>query len=269
MNIIKNTNFKTHNTSIRTDDIKYIVMHYTASDGGTAANHISYFNNPSTTNASADFFVDEKSIYQYNTQLDGRYSWAVGDGSGGKCWNRNQISVEMCCYQSNGKWYIKDGTYKNAVELVKYLMSKYSIPASTVIRHYDVSRKLCPNAVGWLSSTGSETTWNKFKSEIKITKANANTAATVTTIATKKSPDIKYQVYTEKSGWLPVVTNLEDYAGVDGQDIKGIRVSVNGDTVAVDTHQLNNGNMDKLTVYAGKHTVRYRVRPIDSKDYLD
>ena len=155
-------------------------MHYTASNGGTAANHISYFNNRSTTNASADFFVDDVGIYQYNMQIDTRYSWAVGDGSGGtyggKCSNRNQISVEMCCYQSGGKWYIRDKTYSNAVELVKYLMSSHKVPVSNVIRHYDVSRKLCPNAVGWLESTGSQSTWIKFKSEISGGSA-ADTAA--------------------------------------------------------------------------------------------
>lgn len=170
INIVKNNNFGTHNTTYGRQTPMYIVMHYTASNGGTAANHISYFNNRSTTNASADYFVDEVGVYQYNMQIDSRYSWAVGDGSGGtyggKCSNRNQISVEMCCYQSGGKWYIKDKTYQNAVELVKYLMSKYNISAGNVIRHYDVSRKLCPNAIGWLASTGSEATWTKFKSEI-------------------------------------------------------------------------------------------------------
>ena len=41
---------------------------------------------------------------------------------------------------------------------------------------------------------------------------------------------ITYQVFTDTSGWLPTVSNLEDYAGVDGQPIKGIRVYLNGDT---------------------------------------
>ena len=66
-----------------------------------------------------------------------------------------------------------------------------------------------------------------------------------------------------------MVRNLEDYAGIDGQPIKGIRVYLNGDTLAVQTHHLNNGNIDKLTIFAGKNTIRYRVRTIDSsKDYL-
>ncbi|MDE7389400.1 MAG: glycoside hydrolase family 25 protein [Lachnospiraceae bacterium] len=81
-------------------------------------------------------------------------------------------------------------------------------------------------------------------------------------------PDILYQVFTETSGWLPTVKNLEDYAGIDGQPIKGIRVFLNGDTLSVQTHQLYNGNIDKLTILAGKHTIRYRVRTVGSSNYL-
>lgn len=182
-------NIKTHsydvtrNTSYGRAKPKYIVMHYTATDRATAQNEVMYFaTNPAATNASADFFVDGSEIWQYNTKLDTRYSWAVGDGQsgtfGGKCTNPNQISVEMCCYQdTKGRWYISTGTYNNAVALVKYLMSKYGIPAENVIRHYDVSRKLCPQAVGWIPATG-ESTWQKFKAAIGGT---AQTAATTTT----------------------------------------------------------------------------------------
>ena len=100
----------------------------------------------------------------------------------------------------------------------------------------------------------------------KSTSAKTTTSKTTTT--KKTVPDITYQVFTDTSGWLPVVLNLEDYAGVDGQPIKGIRVYLNGDTLAVQTHQLANGNIDKLTIFAGKNTIRYRVRTIGSKDYL-
>lgn len=80
--------------------------------------------------------------------------------------------------------------------------------------------------------------------------------------------DIYYQVYTDKSGWLPVVRNLSSYAGEDGEPIKAICVYLDGDTLAVQTHHMTNGNIDKLTIFAGKHIIRYRVRTIGSKDYF-
>ena len=80
--------------------------------------------------------------------------------------------------------------------------------------------------------------------------------------------DIYYQVYTDKSDWLPVVRNLSSYAGEDGEPIKAIRVYLDGDTLAVQTHHMANGNIDKFTLFAGKHIIRYRVRTIGSKDYF-
>lgn len=197
-------NIKTHNYDVTRNTSggrakpKYIVMHYTATDRATAQNEVMYFaTNPAATNASADFFVDGSEIWQYNTKLDTRYSWAVGDGQsgafGGKCTNPNQISVEMCCYLSGGKWYISDKTYSNAVALVKHLMSKYAIPAENVIRHYDVSRKLCPQAVGWIPATG-ESTWQKFKAAIGVTAQTAATATDTLYRVRRSAGDAKSQI---------------------------------------------------------------------------
>lgn len=173
---IKTHNYDvTRNTSPGRAKPYYIILHYTATDGASAENEERYFGtNPSATNASADFFVDDNEIRQYNIKVDTRYSWAVGDGEGSgaafskKCFNSNQISIEMSCTLNpkDRKWYISNATYKNAVELTKYLMDKYGIPVDRVIRHHDVSGKLCPNAVGWLHSTGSEDTWLKFRKDI-------------------------------------------------------------------------------------------------------
>ncbi len=98
---------------------------------------------------------------------------------------------------------------------------------------------------------------------------DGTTSAEATQSTSKSTPDVTYQVYTTESGWLPTVKNLEDYAGIDGQAIKGIRVSVNGTPVNVVTHQLSNGSIDKLTIYGDNCTVKYRVRTIGSTSYLD
>lgn len=85
----------------------------------------------------------------------------------------------------------------------------------------------------------------------------------------KPVTDITYQVYTAESGWLPVVKNLEDYAGIDGQAIRGIRVFANDKKINVITHQLSDGRIDKLTLYGDNCTVKYRVRTLGSSNYLD
>lgn len=45
-------------------------------------------------------------------------------------------------------------------------MQKYNIDVSNVVRHYDVSGKLCPNVDGWISEISTDTEWLKFKDKI-------------------------------------------------------------------------------------------------------
>lgn len=245
-------NIKTHsydvsrNTSSGRSTIKYIVMHYTATNGATAHNEVMYFaTNPSALYSSADFFIDDNEIWQYNTKVDTRYSWAVGDGSSGsygnKCNNTNQISIEMSCYQSGSQWYIGNKTYTNAVELVKYLMKKYNIPAENVIRHYDVSKKLCPGVNGWIAALGSEATWKKFKTDISNTNTTSSTANTTTSSKTTNtsSQTVTTSSTTIKSGSVVKLSSNATY--YDGKSIpawvKGktwVVNSINGDRVVID-----------------------------------
>ena len=68
----------------------------------------------------------------------------------------------MC--STNGA--IANKTYKNTVELTKYLMNKYNIPASNVVRHWDVCTKQCPGWNGWGTGGKDASIWNTFKKDI-------------------------------------------------------------------------------------------------------
>ncbi|MGN1415255.1 MAG: SPOR domain-containing protein, partial [Oscillospiraceae bacterium] len=39
-------------------------------------------------------------------------------------------------------------------------------PADHVIRHYDVTGKLCPGMIGWNADSGSEAEWEDFRKAI-------------------------------------------------------------------------------------------------------
>ena len=69
---------------------------------------------------------------------------------------------------ANDKSYsFTEAAVNNAVELVRYLMVEYNIPADRVIRHYDVNGKPCPGIYGWNTESGSEAEWKKFKARIE------------------------------------------------------------------------------------------------------
>ena len=134
-------------------NIKYIVIHYTANDGDTAKGNGNYFKN-NIVKASAHYFVDDDTIVR--SVPDDYAAWSVGGskypdcgrtGGGnwyGKCTNSNSISVELCDTVKNGVSDFSESTVRNAVELVRSLMGQYGIDTEHVIRHFDVTGKICP-----------------------------------------------------------------------------------------------------------------------------
>jgi len=176
----------TIHTSPRKLSIEYLVIHYTAGTTSRLGKAKDTCNVFKTREASADFIVDDGSIMQYNPDPLKYYCWAVGDkGSStnkggtyrGKAKNGNSIHIEVCSSMKPGGdwktpnhdgWYFTTAVLNNAIKLAKILMKKYNIPSSKVIRHYDVTGKLCPGVPGWNLENGSynEDQWLWFKRQI-------------------------------------------------------------------------------------------------------
>lgn len=152
--------------------IKYIAIHYTAggsSKPGTAKTMKNTWEK--YKKGSADFGVDDRDMIQFNPDINNYYCWGVGDkknpySGGGQLYgiatNSNTISIEICSslkkdysgkYPNHDGWYFSDKVLENAVKLTKILMKKFNIPAARVVRHYDISGKICPGIEGWNNAT--------------------------------------------------------------------------------------------------------------------
>lgn len=143
--------------------VKFLVVHDTgnSSKGADAMAHQRYFGG-GNRNASAHYFVDDKRIVQIIG--DSYSSWHCGDNQGhgralNGCKNATSIGIELCI-NSDGDY---QKAYANLVELVKNLMQKFDVPASRVCRHYDVSRKSCPNSF----RANNWSRWTDFKAKIQ------------------------------------------------------------------------------------------------------
>ena len=158
---IKELLTKVNRTVANNRAIKYIVMHYV---GGvsTAYNNAKYFENVDRQ-ASAHYFVDDNETYRVVAEKD--IAWHCGTTGTyySECRNSNSIGIEMCCFNNNGALDISESVVNKTIALVKDLMAKYNIPAENVIRHYDVTRKICP--APFVSNTDR---WNDFR--VKITR---------------------------------------------------------------------------------------------------
>lgn len=222
---------------------KNLVVHYTGNSTDTAYANTNYFKSINR-NASAHYFVDDNNIYQCVEDKD--VSWHCGDalkkGSGGsfygKCTNYNSIGIEMCCTNSD----VSEKTVSNTIELVKYLMNKYGIPASNVIRHYDVTNKICPAPM-----VNNPNRWSDFKTRLGGSyNPTPSTPAGIT-------GDITYQSYDNvKRQWLPEVVNDSDYAGNFGNSMGGFRAKSKYATIYMQTHVKGGGWLE--TVNSGAYS---------------
>lgn len=146
----------------RTKPIQYIVIHYTSNNGDTAKNNADYFTKKLDKPSSAHYFVDEKEIWQSVKDNDTAYHCGANTYKHKTCRNDNAIGIELCSRKdATGKYYFKDEVVERAIALTKELMKKYNIPVANVIRHYDVTGKICPAPF-----VNDEKKWRDFLSKL-------------------------------------------------------------------------------------------------------
>ena len=110
-------------------------------------------------------------------QCGGGRQGAGGSKFFGVCTNYNSIGIENgVCYTQYGvkdpddnsdKWYFTEETQESLVWLVSKLMDEYNISFDHVIRHYDVTGKICPNPYVRNNHTKTSWTWDEFKANLR------------------------------------------------------------------------------------------------------
>lgn len=224
-----------------TSNIKYIVLHYTANDGDTDEANGNYFNGPNR-NASAHLFVDDDSCTQ--SVPDNYVAWSVGGNKypntkGGSLYgiatNANTLNIEMCDTIKNGKYEASAKTQENVITIVREKMKRYNIPIDRVIRHYDVTGKLCP------AYFVDETAWAAFKARIAGASTDSGSSISAPKPSTPKPSgkiNVVHQANAKGAGWQSEVTNYNNsnsngYSGWLGKPIVAFRAKTKGDAKTV------------------------------------
>lgn len=183
-----------------------IVVHETANDA-SAKNEIAYMRS-NDKESSFHFAVDDKQVVQ-GIPLD-RNAWHAGDGNGKG--NREGIAVEICYSKSGGERWLK--SVHNAALFIAELLKERGWGVDKVTKHQDYSGKNCPHRI--LSDFG----WNNF---VNLVAGYLDDNVVVEKPASAPSNEkisVKYQVWDDvANAWLPVVTDLTDYAGLFGHDV--------------------------------------------------
>ncbi|MBR7132627.1 MAG: N-acetylmuramoyl-L-alanine amidase [Clostridia bacterium] len=144
-----------HNTArseIRLTDIKNIVIHYVGNPDTTAQNNRDYFDKESTT-VSSHFIVG----------LDGEIIQCLPlyeKSAASNHRNKDTISIEVCHPDETGKF--SGETYRSVVKLAAWLCYEFDLDEKDVIRHYDITEKICPKYY-----VEHEDKWVELKNDIE------------------------------------------------------------------------------------------------------
>lgn len=208
-----NTYHGDYNWVRRTDTVRYIVVHYTGAQTPAyphALNNCQYFAG-GNRNASAHYFIDEESIYEY-AQPATKCCWHVGDGRGAYgITNQNSIGIEVC---QQGDLPFNEEEIKRLAWLTQKLMKDFHVPAERVVRHYDASRKACPYYYTPYGS-GRDREWQRLHDRI--------TQAAPTPEQKPGDPvnnaGLYYRAHAQDLGWLPAVHDGQT-AGTTGFSLR-------------------------------------------------
>lgn len=129
--------------------VDHVVIHYTGTQASAYNNGV-YFSRPGA-NASAHYFVDGSGTIIRSVN-EGNTAWHAGD------WimNCRSIGIEVV---SDGRDF-SNAEINELAWLVQDICKRYNIPASRVIRHYDVTGKHCP------APYVNNSKWSWLKNEI-------------------------------------------------------------------------------------------------------
>lgn len=140
---------------------QYIVIHDTDNrkKGANAMANRNYFANHPNANASAHYIIDDSNIVQ--ALEDTWKGWHIGDGGNSATVNNgNAIGIELAVNSDNNF----DKTYETGIELTKYLMKKYNIPAENVVMHKHASGKDCSR----MMIIDKPNMWEVFKQKVAV-----------------------------------------------------------------------------------------------------
>lgn len=136
-------------------EIKGIVIHYIGNPGTSAQANRDYFQelkDAHLTKASSHFVVGlEGEIIQCIPTSE--ISYASNHR------NKDTVSIECCHPDATGKF--NESTYESVVSLTAWLCTRFDLTTQDVIRHHDVTGKLCP-----MYYVEHEDAWLQLKADV-------------------------------------------------------------------------------------------------------
>ena len=176
-----------------------IAVHWVGNPGSTAAANRNYFQTTSTEVSS-----------NYIVGLSGEVICCIPDEEVSWCTNQANsytVSIETCHPDATGKF--NTATYNALVELTAQLCKKYGLDPQKggVIRHFDVTGKVCPKWFVPKKNGGTDTdnsaNWAKFKADVAV-KMNGTSTSSDTS-----------QLHRVRKSWADFASQIGAYSSLE------------------------------------------------------
>lgn len=166
-------------------------------------------------NASSNYGIDsDGKVGLYVDEAD--RAWTSGNAEN----DNRTITIEVSNNEIGGEWSVSDTAYNKLIDLCVDICRRNNIKelnytgdlSGNLLIHKMFQATSCPGP--FLESRMSDIA-NKVNKQLGVQENDEHTI------------DVRYQVQiSEGARWLPVVNNLNDYAGLIGMEIIGIAIKV-------------------------------------------
>lgn len=201
----------------------HITVHSTGNPKSTARNERAWLTNPSNTNVVGyHYVVDDKEAIEVAPPNMVMYHAGDGKGQG----NRASIGVEIC---ESGN---REKALANAVDLIVYLIKEHN--TTSVVRHYDWSRKNCP----WILNVDKKwTLWHQFHKRVMDTYNNNKATPQPTKVKFNlKGKNTTLDGFIEDGKTFVIIRPMLEQLGYSvGWDNSEKAVTVNGKITKIDS----------------------------------
>ena len=243
-------------------NVQYVVIHYTGNYADNArSNAIYFYNNQSSVQGSAHFFVDSGSVV-YASVSEQKSAWHVGDGRGSYgLTNYNSLGIEMA---TSGAYMVSSATENVAAQLAADLLKKYGLGINSLKRHYDASRKDCPrgwnNASPYASQAGGEQRWLNFKAKVqKYLNGGGGGSTTTELFRVFDANNKQVSSWKNKNSALNAAKSIKGYvkSSVSGQIVADYRSSA-----SVEVFRVFSANNEQKAAFKNKDSAIQQAKSI-------
>ena len=170
----------------------------------------------------------------YGVGNDGRIGQYVDEENTAWCnsnWDSNckSVTIETSNCSTGGDWPVSDEALNSLIRLVADIAKRNNlgklVKGKNLTWHSMFANTECPGAYLMSKLDYIINEANKLNGEVKLQPVN--------------NVNIEYCVKTVRHGWLPVVKNLEDFAGYENSPIIGIAMRVDKGSIKYRVHTKN------------------------------